>query len=77
MLVLSRKKEETILVEHKGETLRIKVTRVRGENVGLGFSGSRSFNIRREEVDATVQVQQVADSQPLDSASVSAGVECK
>lgn len=74
MLVLSRKPDESIIVRHHGETLIVTLINVRGDKAKLGFSGPKSFDIRRDDVkDATVQVQQVGDSESLDSARVSAG----
>ena len=50
MLVLGRKvNESTYLILPNGEEIKIMVTRVRGENVGLGFEAPDDVIIKREE----------------------------
>jgi sRNA-binding carbon storage regulator CsrA len=54
MLVLSRKKDERIIIKHEGETLEITVTAFRLMNgveprVKLGFTGPMSFLIVRDD----------------------------
>ena len=47
MLVLSRKKEESINI---GENIKIKVLDVQGENVSLGIEAPRQIPVYRTEI---------------------------
>ena len=60
MLVLSRKKDERIIIKHEGETLVITVTAFRLMNgveprVKLGFEAPMSFVIVREDAHGGVE----------------------
>jgi carbon storage regulator len=52
MLVLSRKRGETIVV---GSDIRITVVEIRGDKVKLGFVGPNQVPIHREEVYRRIQ----------------------
>ena len=47
MLVLSRKKDERIMI---GENIEVTVVEIRGDRVKLGFVGPNEVPIHREEV---------------------------
>ena len=47
MLVLSRNKEQTIVV---GDDVRITIVDVKGDKVRLGIDAPRSVSVHREEV---------------------------
>jgi carbon storage regulator len=47
MLVLSRKKNECVMI---GEDIKVHVIDIRGDRVKLGFSGPANVPIHREEV---------------------------
>ena len=47
MLVLSRKKDETVVVD---DTIRITVVEIRGDKVRLGIDAPRHVPVHREEV---------------------------
>lgn len=53
MLVLTRRREESVLVrdEVTGELLKIKVVRMKGSQVQLGFEASSRYKIFRDELD--------------------------
>lgn len=57
MLVLSRKKNESIVVD---ETIVITVLEIRGDKVRLGIEAPKSVPIHRSEVFAAIQSQQAA-----------------
>lgn len=50
MLVLSRKTEESIEIQHCGESITIQVVRCYGSKVSLGFEGPKSFRVIRSEL---------------------------
>lgn len=50
MLTLQRKEDEVISITHGGETLEVKVTLIKGNNVKLSFDGPESFEVWRDEV---------------------------
>lgn len=47
MLVIKTRVDESVWVEHEGETLEIRVTQRDGNAVKLGFTASLRFRIRR------------------------------
>jgi len=47
MLVLSRKRDETIVI---GDEIRIVVVEVRGDKVRLGIDAPRDISVHRQEV---------------------------
>jgi carbon storage regulator len=55
MLVLSRKKNESIVVD---EAIVITVLEIRGDKVRLGIEAPKSVPIHRSEVYAAIQSQQ-------------------
>ena len=54
MLVLSRKKGETIII---GEQIEVKVISVEGEQVKLGIVAPKSVKVHRSEVYEAIQQQ--------------------
>ena len=51
MLVLSRNKEQTIVI---GDDVRITIVDVKGDKVRLGIDAPRSVSVHREEVYAAL-----------------------
>lgn len=49
MLILSRKKDESIVI---GENIRVTVTRIAGNRVILAVEAPENIPIRRDELDA-------------------------
>lgn len=47
MLILSRKKNESIVIS---DNITLKVLEIRGDRVALGFEADRSIPILREEI---------------------------
>ena len=47
MLVLSRNKEQTIVI---GDDVRVTIVEVKGDKVRLGIDAPRSVSVHREEV---------------------------
>lgn len=54
MLVLSRKKDESILVDDK---IKITVLDIRGDKVRIGIEAPREMAVHREEVFAAIKRQ--------------------
>ncbi|MGG0937250.1 carbon storage regulator CsrA [Brevibacillus centrosporus] len=52
MLVLSRKKNESIMI---GDLIEIKVVAVEGDQVRLGIEAPRDFDIYRKEIFLAIQ----------------------
>ncbi|EJL46894.1 MULTISPECIES: carbon storage regulator CsrA [Brevibacillus] len=52
MLVLSRKKNESIII---GDQIEIKIIAIEGENVRIGIEAPRSVQVHRKEVYALIQ----------------------
>ena len=57
MLVLSRKKNESIVVD---ENIVITVVEIRGDKVRLGIQAPREISIHRSEVHDAIQAQEAA-----------------
>lgn len=51
MLVLSRKVNECVVINHK---IIVKVVEIRGDKVRLGFEAPRDVTVHREEVEREV-----------------------
>lgn len=69
MLVLSRKKNEQIIV---GDHIVITVVEVRGDRVRLGIEAPQEIPIHRNEVLESIKAQQAAENKPENhSATVS------
>ena len=50
MLVLSRKKDETIVIGHGKDQVEIRIVDVRGEKVRLGITAPLHIPVHRREV---------------------------
>lgn len=50
MLVLTRLLGQVVEIEHAGETIRVMVTSIVDGRVRLGFDGSQSFRVLRQEI---------------------------
>lgn len=50
MLVLSRKKHETILVRHEGVEIVVKILGMSKDSVKVGIEAPREWNVVREEL---------------------------
>ena len=61
MLVRSRKKNETIVVD---EHIRITVIEIRGDKVRLGIEAPKDLPVHREEVWAEINARDAAAAEP-------------
>jgi carbon storage regulator CsrA len=59
MLVLSRKKNEGITIDHPDGEIHIKVVEIRGDKVRLAFSADPTIIIHRDEVHNAIQKKNV------------------
>jgi carbon storage regulator len=57
MLVLSRKKEESIII---GDNIQVTVVEIRGDKVRLGIVAPRDVPVHREEIYEQVKREQEA-----------------
>ena len=65
MLVLSRQKDESIMI---GDDVEITIVDVRGDKVRLGINAPRSVAVHRKEIYLAIQKekeQQPSDSHPV------------
>ena len=60
MLVLSRQKDESIMI---GDEVEITIVDVRGDKVRLGISAPRSISVHRKEVYNAIQREKEAKEQ--------------
>jgi carbon storage regulator len=54
MLVLSRKKDESIIIN---DTIRVTVVEIRGDKVRLGIDAPKEVSVHRREVYEAIQSQ--------------------
>ncbi|MHA2279809.1 MAG: carbon storage regulator [Promethearchaeota archaeon] len=60
MLVLSRQREESVIIGEGENAVRVRVVDIRGDKVRLGFEAPRSIQIHREEVYNKIHAQELA-----------------
>jgi carbon storage regulator len=60
MLVLSRRKDETIVI---GEDIRVTVVDIRGDTVRLGITAPKSIPVYRKEIYEAIQRENVEAAQ--------------
>ena len=69
MLVLSRRKNESIII---GDNVTITICDVRGDKVRLGITAPRSVSVHREEVYRAIQEERLSET-PLINGEQSSG----
>ena len=57
MLVLSRRKDETIVI---GDDIEVTIVDVRGDKVRLGITAPKSISVHRREIYDTIQREKAA-----------------
>jgi carbon storage regulator len=69
MLVLSRQRDETIMI---GDDVEVTVVDIRGDKVRLGITAPREIQVHRKEVYEAIkrENQRAADLEPKDIADV-------
>lgn len=69
MLVLSRRKDETIMI---GDSVEITIVDIRGDTVRLGITAPRSVSVHRKEIYDAIQQENIVAAQeaPPDHGSV-------
>ncbi len=63
MLVLSRKKDERIII---GDQITVMVIEIRGDKVRLGIDAPKEVTVHREEVYEAIRREQQANSPSVD-----------
>jgi carbon storage regulator len=64
MLVLSRQKDETIII---GDDVEITIVDVRGDKVRLGITAPRSVSVHRKEIYDAIQKEKQAAKEEEDN----------
>lgn len=64
MLVLSRKKDERIII---GDQITVMVIEIRGDKVRLGIDAPKEVTVHREEVYEAIRREQQANLSSVDS----------
>lgn len=57
MLVLSRRKDETIMI---GDNIEITVVDIRGDTIRLGIQAPRDVSVHRKEIYEAIQAENIA-----------------
>ena len=65
MLVLSRQRDETIMI---GDDVEITVVDIRGDKVRLGITAPRHIQVHRKEVYDAIKREKLAAAGPSDAA---------
>lgn len=61
MLVLSRLREEAVIISCGGERIRVAVVDIRGDKARLGFEADPRITINREEIQDQIDKQGESD----------------
>lgn len=64
MLVLSRQKDESIII---GDDIKVTIVDVRGDKVRLGITAPKSISVHRKEVYEAIQREKAQNEQQKDS----------
>lgn len=66
MLIFSRKRDESAVVESEDGSIRgtVKVIEIRGDKVRLGFTFDRSVRVDREEIYELKQLETAKGARP-------------
>ncbi len=64
MLVLSRKKDEEIII---GDDIRITVVSITDDRVRLGITAPKKVSVHRKEVYDTIQLEKINQTSPAAS----------
>jgi len=60
MLILSRKKNETVIITVGDQRIRVTLVAIRGDKVRLGFDGPKTVTIHRTEIQERVDAESAA-----------------
>lgn len=64
MLVLSRKRDERILI---GDDIEVTVVDIRGDKVRLGFTAPKEIAVHRQEVALAIEAERAAEQDATDT----------
>lgn len=70
MLVLSRRKDETIMI---GDSVEITVVDIRGDTVRLGITAPRTVSVHRKEIYDAIQQENIEAAQGTPGTSAPVG----
>ena len=61
MLVLSRKKGETVIITVGDQRIRVMLVDIRGDKVRLGFDAPKDVTIHREEIQGEIDAERLGE----------------
>ena len=61
MLVLSRKKNESVIITVGDQRIRVMVIEIRGDKARLGFAAPKDVTIHREEIQSEVDAERLGE----------------
>jgi len=61
MLVLSRQKDQSIVIKDGDDAIEITIVDIRGEKVRLGINAPREISVHRKEVYEAIQKEKEAE----------------
>jgi carbon storage regulator len=70
MLVLSRRRDETIII---GDEIEITIVDIRGDTVRLGINAPRAVSVHRKEVYDSIKAENIANMQKQAPAEAALG----
>lgn len=73
MLVLSRRKDETIMI---GDDIEITIVDIKGDTVRIGIQAPRTVSVHRKEIYEAIQAENIAaaNQQAIPDASAIGGI---
>ena len=61
MLVLSRKKNEAVIITLGDQRIKVMLIDIRGDKVRLGFAASKDVTIHREEIQGEIDAERMGE----------------
>jgi carbon storage regulator len=59
MLILSREKDESIIIRDSDDRIVVTIVAIRGDKVRLGITAPKHVEVNREEIDNRIHTEEV------------------